>query len=179
MSKGVWKDDINIDDYKFAKDIFGGQKGSEGRLNIAAEVATFLSHRKCWEECVASNEYMLILEDDTFWMYPPDVDRINHFYGQVLNLGIPNWGTPIGRQYKSIIMQEQIVRRAVCDYQHNIKDIVNDKCTCDNINLFGAHSYIISPQAAKLLIDDADKMVLCQLMFLLDKKSLQFMICFH
>lgn len=153
---GTWKDDINVADYNLADNIFGGQKGSEGKLSISAEVATYLSHRSAWNECAESNEYMLILEDDAHWDKLPDVKNILNFKGEVLNLGIPNWGTPIGRQSKSIKQTTMLERRKVCGYNHDMHDYANSECTCDNVNLFGAHAYVISPVAAQKLVEAND-----------------------
>lgn len=153
LSAGVWKDDVDISKHKLLP-YFGGQHGSEGRLDIAAEVATFLSHKQCWEECAKGFENMLILEDDAAFLNDPDMTAIEMFHGHVLNLGIPNWGTPNGRQKKSIIKRRELKRRLDCNYDHNVMNITNDKCDCDNINLFGAHAYILSPAGAKLLLAD-------------------------
>lgn len=153
---GTWKDDITIEDHKFLEhpvydNYFGGQFG-KNTLNVKAEIATFLSHSRLWQKCVDTNESILIFEDDVCWVRDFDISLAQNFEGDILNLGIPNWGT-VGRQVMDKRSHGGILKRNKCTEHHDVMIGMENACKCDSVCLFGAHAYVISPIAARKLLD--------------------------
>ena len=114
---------------------------------VDSELGAFFSHFTLWNKCLELNENILILEHDADLVRDIDIDLIESWKGEVLNLGIPNWGT---RKWEG----EGIKIREVCGNFHNIHDHRKD-CQCNTPWLFGAHAYILAPKAAKKLVDAA------------------------
>lgn len=155
LHAGVWHEYIDELQFRLQPGIFGGQKGSRGKLNVKAEIATWCSHASVWQEAVKTNEYILVLEDDAYWESEPPYRAFELFKGDVMNVGLPNWGTPKGRVIRENVMQPGLIKRPICDYPHDITDMLSSECYCDTICLFGAHAYFISPTAAQKLLDEA------------------------
>jgi GR25 family glycosyltransferase involved in LPS biosynthesis len=91
-------------------------------------VAAFLSHHSLWEECVARNEKILILEHDAMI-----VDNIPTFkqFKHVMNIGKPSYGkaqTPMSIGVNKLTSKPYFP---------------------------GAHAYMLTPQGARLLIEKA------------------------
>ena len=91
-------------------------------------LSAFLSHHSLWEHCVEINEDILILEHDAVFVAPPPI--ITYHYG-IVNFGKPSYG------------------------KHQQAPTIGLGAMHSKQYLPGAHAYLISPEAAKLLIDTA------------------------
>lgn len=116
---------------------------------VDSELGAFFSHYSLWNKCLILNQNILILEHDADLINHLDMNIINSWDGDILNLGLPNWGSRVWKG-KGIKVRE------VCGNFHNIHDHRKD-CQCNTPWLFGAHAYIISPTGAKKLVAGANK----------------------
>ena len=103
------------------------------------EIGCFLSHKKAWQECLASNIPTLIFEDD-FYLLP-------HFERSIdlLINRFENWSA-IRLQGLHAVRQELIETVEGVDLVRNIGDAV------------GATAYLIKPDVAKRLIEASEEM---------------------
>jgi GR25 family glycosyltransferase involved in LPS biosynthesis len=143
----VWQEFID-NDFKI-KNItrFGGGYYS-------SEIATFISHFKLWKKCLELNENIMIFEHDAMLIKSFTIDSIQNFNEDLLNLGKPNWG----KRDWDIEDDNNFKKRKVCtecfeEYNSDV-DWAPDMCDCNTQWLFGAHSYLITPQGAKKIIED-------------------------
>jgi len=119
---------------------------------IDCEIGAFLSHMSLWEKCVELNDRIMVMEHDAVFKNKFE----DYYYDGILNLGRPNWGSRVWDG-------EGVVERQNCDKVHNPHDpnsrfhFSQESCQCDSKWLFGAHTYIITPRVAKILIEDAQK----------------------
>lgn len=132
--------------------------------NIDCEIATFFSHLSLWEKCIEVNKNILILEHDA-WVDKKIDERVLELYnGEVLNLGIPNWGSfTNGPTIKSnwLSKPDGLYQREICDREHDLKNPMRKGiCHCDTLFLFGAHAYVVTPRGARKLIDDCKNGIL-------------------
>jgi len=115
---------------------------------VGAEIATFFSHYKLWLKSYKSNKSFFIFEHDARLKKDFDLNAIKNFSGDILNLGIPNWG-------RAVHQGKGIIKRKICDKLHNIHRPEHGECTCSTQWLFGAHAYYITPSGAKKLVNQA------------------------
>ena len=119
---------------------------------IDCEIGAFLSHMSLWEKCIELNERIMIMEHDA--MFSREFE--DYEYDGILNLGKPNWGSRVWEE-----LGKGVFERFDCKNEHYPHDPYNKKlfdkkhCQCDTKWLFGAHTYIINPRSAKILIEDA------------------------
>jgi glycosyl transferase, family 25 len=98
------------------------------------ELGCFLSHKKAWQECVRKNIPTIIFEDDFY--LSPHFERAIHFLMNKRN----EWNA-VRLQGLSTVPQESISGNGDLALVRNMGDAV------------GATAYLITPDAAKLLID--------------------------
>ena len=100
------------------------------------EIGCFLSHKKAWQACVTNNQPTLIFEDD-FVLLP-------HFEKtlQLLLTEFDDW---------------QLIRlQALATTQHDVVKTVGDISIVKNHeDPLGATAYIIKPEAARILVEQA------------------------
>ncbi len=100
------------------------------------EIGCFLSHKKAWQTCLMNNQSTLIFEDD-FILLP-------HFEKtlQLLLTEFHDW---------------RLIRlQALAKTQHDVVKIIEDISIVKNqADPLGATAYIIKPEAAKILIEQA------------------------
>jgi len=133
---------------------------SMGGGHLSSEIATFFSHYDLWKKCLELNESILILEHDVWFESNPRLEQFNFFGGDVINLGVPAWGSldnhkPNINFWKGLPTGLRL--RSVCKKKHDVWGVSNKEeeiCNCDQEWLFGAYSYILTPNGAKKLIDD-------------------------
>ena len=116
---------------------------------IDSEIGTFFSHFNLWNKCLELNKSILILEHDAELVKDLDLNVLTNFKGDILNLGIPNWGTRVWEG-------KGLIEREVCNNFHNIHNY-REGCQCNTPWLFGAHAYVVTPSGAKKLVDSAFK----------------------
>jgi len=124
--------------------------------------ACFLSHYLLWRRCVDSNKPIIILEHDVEFNTHIDITEEFYDFDGVINLGQPT----SGYWWHEILKQDSEFKSGIkrdvseCCYPHSPyrygthQDV--DYCNCEKYNLLGAHSYIITPNAAQKLIDKAE-----------------------
>jgi len=119
---------------------------------LDAAIGCFLSHYLLWKKSIEDNERLLILEHDVEftddfidWCY-----RLDSRYNEkvVVNIGEPLWGS----KWKDWGDGEDGIHLRTCRVTMN-----TDDCDCEEHYLAGAHSYIVTPEASKLLINAAHK----------------------
>ncbi len=136
--------------------------GYSGIADIDAAIGTFYSHHSLWEECVRTNEHILILEHDAYFRFKATLPKTDG----VVNIGLPQRGahevakatrdrivanTPKGQPLKPVFDTSNY------DTPKNVHKITKNqgshvvKVSC----LFGAHAYIMSPTAATILLKKA------------------------
>jgi len=104
---------------------------------VDSEIATFISHYRFWEKCNQLDTPIFIFEHDVELRYYSDnyfLKDIESFDEDLLNLGLPNWGTRVWEG-------DGIEKREASDN----KDVKW---------LFGAHAYLLRPSGAEKLIFD-------------------------
>lgn len=146
----VWQKFIDSDFKVNARNRFGAGY-------IDAELGVFFSHYSLWKKCLELNKNILILEHDAWPLFKFDLNILEEFNGDVLNIGKPNWGSIYNNSHPSewINKPKGIVKREVCNKEHNIYKIWTSEpgyCHCDTMWLFGAHSYLLTPVGASKLI---------------------------
>jgi GR25 family glycosyltransferase involved in LPS biosynthesis len=115
---------------------------------LSSELATFFSHYDLWKKCLELNENILILEHDVFFKYNPNLEQFNFFGGDVINLGYPAWGTNNNKPNENYwkYLPTGLRLRPEAKEEHS-----------DQQWLFGAYSYILTPNGAKKLRYDAHR----------------------
>lgn len=117
-----------------------------------SELGAFMSHYKLWNKCIESDENFMIFEHDA--KIDPNSENLylihDYLNFDLVNLGKPNWGNRIWEG-------SGIVKREICNNNHNLHKPEQGECQCNSQWLFGAHSYIISPSGAKKLIESTKK----------------------
>ena len=132
---------------------------------LSSEIATFFSHYDLWTKCINQNEPILILEHDAHFTSKTNINEYDGFDGDILNLGFPSWGS-IDRPDKKIESQwnkkpSGILLREKCEGKHNqMKPWLDGFCHCDTSFLYGAQSYIVTPNGAKKLLNDVPNGIL-------------------
>lgn len=115
------------------------------------ELAVFFSHYSLWQKCIELKESIVVLEHDARFHNSVDLDLLNSYRGDVINLGYPNWGT---REWDKD-GDPRLETRVYCDEPHNYYKPDKSECKCDVNFLYGAHAYLVTPKGAKKLIKDA------------------------
>lgn len=128
---------------------------SWGYSDSEAAIGTFFSHHSLWETSVITNEHILILEHDAYFRSP-----VNHLELYKNHTGVINIGKPQRGMTKIKVTEKWIAnnKKPLLD-NSNYEDVVMFptadhkfvKVGC----LLGAHAYIVSPNAAKILIRKA------------------------
>jgi GR25 family glycosyltransferase involved in LPS biosynthesis len=117
-------------------EILFGRKSHEGLPSWGA-VGCTLSHKKAWEECVALNTKMLVLEDDAEFVGSKDlwITKFNSYMDDVAEWDICMLqgikGTPLNKSLN-------VTKNPWPEGKH----------------FFGCHSYIITPKGAQILLDN-------------------------
>ena len=136
--------------------------------NLDAVAGCFMSHYKLWKKCVELKEPIIILEHDVEFQTHLDIPEEFHDFDGVINLGKPLWGSwwfqheKTGELVKSELHPDQDGSKCIqrtfenCTKPH-VQYAVVDKdraiyCDCEKNWLIGAHSYIITPNAAEKLL---------------------------
>ena len=133
---------------------------SWGYSDVEAAIGTFFSHHSLWETSVRTNEHILILEHDAHFKSPLNHLDLYKNHTGVINIGKPQRGLPnikVSEKWyennkKPLLDRSNYERPA--PFKTSARGIRNTKpirICC----LFGAHAYIVSPNAAKILIRKA------------------------
>ena len=116
-----------------------------------SEIAAFLSHYKLWIKCVELNQNIVIFEHDANVINSiPNISKVIDRDFDLINLGKPNWGNRVWDG-------TGLVEREVCQGNHNVHKPELGECQCNTQWLFGAHSYVVSPNGARKLIKSAQE----------------------
>lgn len=141
--------------------LFDAQSFGTGQIDV--EFAVFFSHYNLWMKCLELNESILILEHDATICNEINLDLLKSFNGDILNLGAPSWGSHIQGNWPNpwLLLSDGIRKRPICKNKHDVFDYTNkNHCPCDSRWLYGAQSYVITPQGAKKLIDGIEEGIL-------------------
>ena len=112
-------------------------------------VGCFMSHYSLWKESVRTNERIMVLEHDARFIH----DYKDIEFEGILNIGRPLWGDWFVHKEDGIHIRDL----SKCTKPHK-DDCVLDQdewCQCERNWIIGAHSYVISPNTAKQLIEVA------------------------
>tara|TARA_R100000005_G_C4980975_1_gene190748 strand:- start:419 stop:1567 length:1149 start_codon:yes stop_codon:yes gene_type:complete len=123
--------------------------------HLDATAACFLSHYLLWNRCVEMNKPIFIIEHDVEFNQHISIPKELFDFDGVINLGQPTSGYWWNR------LEETFTHRDLSEctlphspHRHGSHQDV-DYCNCEKNTLIGAHSYIITPNAAKKLINKA------------------------
>ena len=121
----------------------------------------FLSHYSLWKKCVELKEPIMILEHDVEFNDKVIIPKEFGDWDGVINIGQPIWGTWWVKNFESEELRMEIRDISNCEKPHAPYGIFDsdrmDYCDCERNFLVGAHSYIITPNAASKLIDKAKR----------------------
>ena len=133
--------------------------------HMDAVAGCFLSHYSLWKKSVETNEPILILEHDVEFQNKIEIPLEFGDFDGVINLGRPLWGDWFIKYFS--IKEDDENRKSLfeirditqCKKPHAPNGVFDtdrvDFCDCERNFLIGAHSYIITPNAAKNLINKA------------------------
>lgn len=119
--------------------------------DLPSELGTFFSHYDLWKKCIELDENILILEHDVWFKANPNVEQFDSFNGDVINLGYPAWGSNKINPKKIGIPNHKYWEELPPGLR--LRPIDNTEYS-DQIFLFGAYSYIVTPKGAKKLINN-------------------------
>ena len=108
-------------------------------------IGCFLSHWSLWKKCINRNEPFVILEHDVNFYGKFDFDKVDKDSDGVINIGKPLWGKKWKAWPDGLV--ERFCKVPMLSFVEEYK-----YCDCEQHFLHGAHSYIITPNAAKKLI---------------------------
>ena len=161
LFNGVHKDDSERTMKKFGLEWHPMAHEWGHRMHHMESVAgCFLSHYSLWKKCVELKEPILILEHDVEFNKHIDFPIEDIEFDGILNIGQPIWGTwwedPLNQERESRIEIRDISK---CEKPHAAYGVFDSDrityCGCERNFLIGAHSYIITPNAAKKLLKKA------------------------
>ena len=159
---GVHKDDSTRVMKKFGLDWHPMAHEWGHRVHHMESVAgCFLSHFSLWKKCVELKEPIVILEHDVEFSSHIQFPKEHIDFDGIVNIGQPIWGVwwedPLNKPKE----ESELLLRDVskCEKPHAPYGIFDqdriEYCDCERNFLIGAHSYIITPNAAKKLIEKA------------------------
>ena len=142
---------------------------SWGYSDVDAAIGTFYSHHSLWEECVRTNQHILILEHDAYFTKQVTLMKTDG----VVNIGEPQRGA---HDVAKATIDKVKANTPNWKKAHRFNPIL-DTSNYDNMKwrfktrlrsnyglgfntiriccLFGAHAYIMSPTAATILLKKA------------------------
>jgi len=119
-------------------------------------LSCFFSHYSLWEHCIELNKRIMILEHDTIFKKK----YIDYEFEGVVNIGEPLWDeTPkkidFNENWGEIIKKRKMKKKGFSIRECECTDKVFEYqgCHCQEYFLHGAHSYVITPNVAKKLIE--------------------------
>ena len=144
--------------------------------HMDAVAGCFLSHYLLWKKCVELKEAIVILEHDVEFNDKIIIPKEYNDFDGVINIGTPIWGS----WWKDLrARKERLIVRDIskCEKPHAPYGIFDtdriDYCECERNFLIGAHSYIITPNAAETLIDKAKRQGIDRADVFIDSKLIQ------
>lgn len=121
----------------------------------------FLSHYTLWKRCVELKEPIMILEHDVEFNDKVIIPKEFGDWDGVINIGQPIWGNWWVKNLEPEELRMEIRDTTNCEKPHAPYGMFDsdrlDYCDCERNFLVGAHSYIITPNAASKLIDKAKR----------------------
>ncbi|MCG9750486.1 glycosyltransferase family 25 protein [Vibrio brasiliensis] len=112
---------------------------TNGRMPSKGEMGCYASHYLIWQQCVASGESILVIEDDSY-VKPVIVDLFSHIEGKV-------------EQYGFLRLEPETTK---CNLFMKEESDTYSISFMDN-NFGGTRSYAISPQAAQKLLNGSER----------------------
>ena len=110
----------------------------------ASEIGCFLSHRHCWEECVAENKEMLVLESDVAPLQEAE------FVDLLKSLMATKGSFDVVRLHGVFNKNEMCSRRiAALTQNYDLAQTLGDP--------MGSAGYLITPEAAARLLDTSER----------------------
>ena len=109
------------------------------------EIACFLSHRLVWEECVLSNKYFLVLEDDIQFVKGLG----GHDVKTIINELIKTQGFNLFSRLGNSEIRSEKVKFFDIDHRFSLSRYKKDP--------LGAFAYVISPKVASNLLQNSKK----------------------
>tara|TARA_B110000495_G_scaffold200617_1_gene216229 strand:- start:663 stop:1358 length:696 start_codon:yes stop_codon:yes gene_type:complete len=103
-------------------------------------VAAFLSHRSVWQKAIDHDEHVLVLEHDAVFTSSFDISYIKKH--DLISLGYPSYGR----------YQTPFPRQLVRAYDDELP-IITKAFSKPGGYLPGAHAYVVSPTAAKQMLE--------------------------
>ena len=115
--------------------IFRNYRRSHYEMATLGAVGASISHVRVWEKFVESGKPLcMVMEDDAIW-FPEHIEKVNQFYKELPE----NWGMWILGYYPKNLVIERLNSEKPWNKVHNFT---------------AAHSYIITREAAKKLIEE-------------------------